>query len=389
MKMPIHAGEPKDMFANNEPVARLDWIDALRGLAILSVIAVHSAYGFPAVGRAFIKFASTGRFGVDLFFVISGFVLYHVYRRLATRSERPRRIFLFRRWARLAPVYYLGVLAYGCLHLPPHSDPANARDVSLNLLFLNGWIPLLARSVVPGGWSISAEAAFALLFVAIVPLLSSSRRTFLACVLAWIVTSQTLFLVRMGLVAALGGKAAAGDIEYLPWTYMPKFMAGGWCWHVWNARQASGRAQRPAVRGLCMFVALGLLVGLSFGLWRWGDRTLLAGGACALFFHAWSAGPLPQGLVSPLAYLGRLSYGLYLIHFCTLEFAQMLVVGLMPAATAPLVLFVGTFLLTLAASLPLASLSWKYLEHPVQVWAGEIGLRGSTPRREAPSISML
>jgi exopolysaccharide production protein ExoZ len=383
VKTHIHAG-------GRDQMARLDWVDALRGLAILAVIAVHAAYGFPAVGRTFIKLASAGRYGVDLFFVISGFVLYHVYRRLAGRSERPRRIFLFRRWARLAPVYYLGVLAYGCLHLPPHSNlsgPVSVRETSMNLLFLNGWVPSRTDFMVPGGWSISAEAAYALFFVAAVPLLSSSRRALFACVFTWIVTRQTLFLVRAGLAAALGREAVAKGFEYVPWSYMPTFVAGVWCWHVWNARQVSGRAQRPEVRWLCLLAALALLFGLSFGFWRWGDRTLLAGSGCALLFYAWSAGPLPQGLVSPLAYLGRLSYGVYLIHFCMLEFAQMLVAGLMPAATSSLVLFAGTLLLTLVASLPLAWLSWNCLEHPVQVWAGKVSLRGSTQRRDAPSIS--
>lgn len=387
MKKLAHAGARGEVFADGNRSARLDWVDALRGVAIFVVVAVHVGYGFPAIGRVFIKLVSAGRYGVDLFFVISGFVLYHTYRRLTVRSGQPKRVFLFRRWARLAPLYYLGVWAYG--YLLPRMAPcgtASIRDSSLNLLFLNGWGPAPANSVVPGGWSISTEAVFALFFIAVVPWLSSARRAFWCGVITWIVTSQTQALVRAGLVMTVGEGWVERNFEYLPYLHMPTFLAGVWCWHAWNARQASGRTQHPAVRGLCLLAALALLFGRQFGFWPWNDRALFAGGACALAFHAWSAGPRPQELVSPLAYLGRLSYGVYLVHFCIIGLAQTLVVGLMPPATSSMILFAATLLLTLAASLALAGLSWKYLEHPVQVWAGKIGLRDSTQRRDDPSL---
>lgn len=359
-----------DLPAKNGTPGRLDWVDALRGLAVIAVVVVHVAYGFPALGRTFVMAASAGSYGVDLFFVISGFVLYHTYRRLAERVEKPRRIFLFRRWARLAPVYYAGIVAYGYLQLPASDGAANGSSVLLNLFFLNGWVPARANAVVPGGWSISAEAAYALFFMVIVPFLADARRAFLGWVVAWIATSQTRWLLRIAIAAVLGKWAVARDFDYLPWIHLPTFMAGVWCWHVWNRRQETGRALRPAARWFCLSAAAVIVLALPFGVWPGSDRALLAGGGSALAFYAWAAGPLPRRLVLPLAYMGRLSYGIYIIHFAVADLAQMVVVELMPAATPMWILFAGTFLMTFAASLPLAWLSWRYIEKPVQTWAG-------------------
>src|SRR6478609_2922831 len=113
---------------------RLDYIDALRGVAILAVVITHTAQSFaPAI-----PYARAGQYGVQLFFVASSFTL------LLSAQRHPLSYgpFLVRRFFRIAPAYYVALCGYwiavavrpGLLNgtaTPEHHDPA---AVTANLL---------------------------------------------------------------------------------------------------------------------------------------------------------------------------------------------------------------------------------------------------------------
>src|SRR5690348_79706 len=131
----------------------------LRGIAALYVVLFHltRAGADPSVPGFFLR----GYLGVDLFFILSGFVLAHVYARefLADRSGRAIGAFLWTRVARLYPVhiFVLGVLVIG------HA----ARDMpTLTLLgnFLLILVPWPVEPLNSMAWSLSAEWYAYLLF---------------------------------------------------------------------------------------------------------------------------------------------------------------------------------------------------------------------------------
>jgi peptidoglycan/LPS O-acetylase OafA/YrhL len=160
-------------FIAAQPAERVVSLDILRGLMALFVAVYHhavwtQAFAFNALLNGVVTVA--GVYSVEGFFVISGFCFFHVYRDTKFTAGEARD-FHIKRFARIAPVYYLAV----ALNL--------ALDQRVGPFF--SWIKLLENvtltfglvhpnhGLVLGGWSIGIEYAFYLAF----PLLASRLRS--------------------------------------------------------------------------------------------------------------------------------------------------------------------------------------------------------------------
>lgn len=136
-------------------------IQYLRGIAALMVVFVHSSvhYGgfFDPLGRY--SFASSG---VDIFFVVSGFIMF-----TAARDEPPAE-FMRRRVIRVAPLYWLATLAWLFVNLAiPGGAGRDLRHVLLSLLFIPHASPAYADSFMPYlevGWTLNCEMMFYCVF---------------------------------------------------------------------------------------------------------------------------------------------------------------------------------------------------------------------------------
>jgi peptidoglycan/LPS O-acetylase OafA/YrhL len=160
---------------------KLTHVDSLRGIAILMVILVHSASGVQFVlseknqqGLPYLVdvIAQYGQMGVQLFFVVSAFTLC-----LSTANRAGEHLqyvnFFIRRFFRIAPLYYFGIIYYaysraffnyikaGELLIPEHYTSFN---IISNVLFFHGFYPPANTNIVLGGWSIGTEMAFYLVF---------------------------------------------------------------------------------------------------------------------------------------------------------------------------------------------------------------------------------
>ena len=160
------------------------FIDALRGYAILAVMAVHASQTSPSligVGR---KFLDQGARGVQLFFVASALTLTMSWH---SRNDGVVRFYL-RRLFRIVPMFWLGIIffvwldGFGPRYFAPNGIGEN--HVLLTTLFLNGWHPEYITSVVSGGWSIVVEMTFYLIFPALVYLIRGWISAILALILA-------------------------------------------------------------------------------------------------------------------------------------------------------------------------------------------------------------
>ena len=164
--------------ASQHVSTRYDWIDVLRAIAILMVIAVHTSHGLKGTD-SFLKSAfGLGGFGVQLFFIASAMTLCMSMQR-NYRAKNTLYYYCIRRFFRIAPLYYIGIVVYffwsfaknytltGALAPLPQYVPAN---ILANLFFVHGFIPAANNNIVPGGWSIGTEVAFYVIF----PLLFSA-----------------------------------------------------------------------------------------------------------------------------------------------------------------------------------------------------------------------
>src|SRR5213594_314733 len=192
-------------------------LDAVRGVAILLVLIFHfSSYGHglaPSplfIDRLYYLMSRAGWIGVDLFFVLSGFLITGILYD-AKESDHYFRNFYVRRVLRIFPLYYGALIIF--LVVLPWLAPGNAelqlmkRDAIWYWTYLsnvrtayNGWPGFGA---IGHFWSLAVEEQFYLIWPVIV--LALSRRHLQACCLACIIGA---LVVRVGLNAK-GNETAA------------------------------------------------------------------------------------------------------------------------------------------------------------------------------------
>jgi len=170
------------------PAPRLPGLDLIRAVAIAWVMIYHgSLFGLTSEDRWLVRY---GWFGVDLFFVLSGFLIAGQLLRPFARGERPDYArFFSRRLLRTLPVYLVVVAAY--FAIPGVRDRPNIAPLWQFLTFTENvppWpTPGLALSHV---WSLCVEEQFYLVFPAVVALIAlkpSPSRVTLTIVLVLIV----------------------------------------------------------------------------------------------------------------------------------------------------------------------------------------------------------
>lgn len=335
-------------------MTHLPALDGLRALAALWVVAFH-ATAFTGVAPPVIRH---GYLGVDLFFILSGFVLAHVYAPAFARdglSFYAR--YLCRRVARLWPVW-LVVLALFALKaeigrwsglggggLRVADDPGLW---SLYALLMQSWGWADAERINPPSWSLSYEwAASLLLPVALAAVVR--LRSVLAC-LAWALASlvaHAIYTHAHGLpslhtAAAHGGARVAAE-----------FLAGAVLWRAW--RQVGGAGLTSGVlAGICAILAIATMIDVAPALWV--DHLLIVMFAGILVGVATGRGVVANVLSAraPRA-VGEASYALYVVHWLVFESLWWVFnrLGLVVGSTAGWLFFAALIGLSLMAAVAL------------------------------------
>ncbi len=140
------------------------YIDALRGIAILGVILVHSSQMIAPANKYILWLMGEGARGVQLFYVASALTLCMSWAARRPRERSPVLNFYIRRFFRIAPTFYLAIIFYIVVDgvAPSHWAPNGIEwwYILLTAFFLHGFHPETITSVVPGGWSIAVEMLF-------------------------------------------------------------------------------------------------------------------------------------------------------------------------------------------------------------------------------------
>lgn len=175
---------------------RLRTFDFLRGLAILGIIIVHTSQSFPSQINAIDFIAGFGRFGVQLFYFISGLTMCYMWK-LREGENEPVKNFLIRRFFRIAPLFWISIPVYLYINGYEESywapEGIGALQIFLTATFLHGFWPNSINSIVPGGWSIAVEMTFYALFPFFI---LKIKRKNLYLLLAFITWSFNVFIFR-------------------------------------------------------------------------------------------------------------------------------------------------------------------------------------------------
>lgn len=363
------------------PKVQLDFIDALRGVAIIGVLISHAqrnveiyqAMGHPARMSPWLsRYAEQGARGVQLFFVISALTLFLSAGKRASESE-PWLNFYIRRVLRIAPMFYVafGVYCIAPALLKGQELPPLATILG-TLSFTNGWNPawlLGANDVVPGGWSIGVEMSFYIVF----PLVFLALRNFPRALAALLI----LLLLDVITWPLLLRHAPIDDTElwaryvfvWLP-NQLPIFLFGICAYFV-----LFGSTGRLTVffhdgdrrKNACLFI-LAVAILLIAPQWLTDPRAVfLYGAAFALLALSLYRQPYRWLVNRPLQHIGKISFSGYLTHFFMLQTARKLLAKVHAGdRLSPDLYFVATVLVALAGTVLISSVTYRLVEVPGQ-----------------------
>jgi len=175
---------------------RIKELDGLRGVAVLGVLSVHYLWWLPAIGSHY------GWLGVDLFFILSGFLITSILLELRDK-EHYFKIFYARRALRIFPPYFLGILVYLCVSVAlgmPGTWGLWLKYVFYYTSLFVGQPPQLHAipPVVPflvvlglvGLWSLSVEEIYYTIWAPVVRY--TTQKGFTAILIGMIVTAPLL-----------------------------------------------------------------------------------------------------------------------------------------------------------------------------------------------------
>ena len=309
-----------------------------------------------------------GYIGVDVFFVISGYLITsHMYR----EARETSRVALLRFWARRirrllpASIFVLLVSLLGVfLWLPSTLWEVAARQVGASALYVQNWI--LAgdsvdysamhndASVVQHYWSLSVEEQFYFAWpILVAAVLYLSRRRFAAgksfmssprrAMIAGIATIGILSLAYSVILTQQSQSVA----YFVTPTRVWEFAAGGLMALVFAERQFGGRrATAGAWIGLILIALSAVLYNGATPFPGWTAAIPVAGTVLVLLCAGNTAKMAPRWWLSrkPMTFLGDVSYGLYLWHWPLIVFAPY-VLGHDPAAPEKILLLALSVLL--------------------------------------------
>jgi peptidoglycan/LPS O-acetylase OafA/YrhL len=310
-------------------------IKALSGLRIVAAVWVVLFHFRPLLAEAAPGFRSAlapvldcGAQGVDLFFILSGFVLTWNYldRMGDAWSWRGTLHFLWLRLSRVWPVYLVTmhlaamwiIFTLNVGHVPSEAaDQLTAMNYVRQVLLVQLWVqPYFDGSSWDGpAWSISAEWLAYLLFGALVLVIFRIARATTARRLIYLAVAASLPPVLM---------LMATGLFYTPWSWLPRivmqFTAGALVCAAVRKLQPTERARRGA--GYLSLLLAVAIVGILYLLHAHPVPTIAdsAGLVDVLFVPlvltlAMGIGTLPALLsLRPVVYLGHISFSLYMIH---------------------------------------------------------------------------
>jgi peptidoglycan/LPS O-acetylase OafA/YrhL len=347
---------------------RLPALTSLRFLAALIVVVYHFGGGILRLSPDWIRyFFLSGGPPVRFFFILSGFVLAHVYRNSDLGDRATKTKFWRARVARIAPLYY-SALFLGLVNLPTKLNELNYSplfvllSVVAKVLFLHSFVPAVVIDpwwAIPT-WTLSVEAAFYVLFPFAFPFLSRLKGVAL---FVWATLSLLIAGFPAELARELTGVSLGQRIWYLNGFMYPSFFILGVL--VSNIMSEHREAIRTNSSWLLTIGLCGAIIGMNKA-WKLSLSYPVhaLGCSCIILGVPDLKGRISRGLSSgPAVSLGEASYALYLLH------------GPVKTLVEPILMKLGTgsvqtdalaCLVNILVAIAVSLLAYKYLEAPAR-----------------------
>ncbi|WP_321905111.1 acyltransferase family protein [Paraburkholderia tropica] len=284
---------------------RLEYLDSLRGWAILLVLICHAG---GLVNGAINQVTGEGNKGVELFYVLSAFMLFWTHYNKHRHEHRETLNFFVRRFFRIAPLFYPVVIVCATVaYFHRDGSGPTIGHLAATLLFVNGWNPAWINSIVRVEWSVAVEMTFYLIMPWLLHYVTNGERAVIVCMLG--------LLLGDGLSNLLDTHVNLTQYGYGWYTafwfpaHLPVFLLGI-CTFFFSRSNFTER------QGL-VFTTLGVFVLVSayFGdqVWVIRHHIVFAIGFCLIILGL-GARPVRFFVNRPMTWLGKISFSVYLLH---------------------------------------------------------------------------
>jgi peptidoglycan/LPS O-acetylase OafA/YrhL len=360
-------------------VGKLEYIDVIRGIAILMVMLIHTSQAVNGLPRLMLAIVDYSQMGVQLFFVASAYTLCysHVRRK---QENKPLSSFFIRRFFRIAPLYYLAIFGYFLVEPLTHIlirmrmpySQYNFESIAANILFVHGFVISANNNVVPGGWSIGVEMAFYIVFPMLFTLFAWAYKqlgmgglsglvgfsVLLNITIQWAIRQFFLFM------EPFQGRMTIDSNPFIYWNFinqLPVFLIGMTIFFCHN-NGIRLRLSVPIQIGI--FTLLTTIFVLVFQIKQDWVLTLIP--VCSAISFIFLLNVLQELKYSNrlLETIGRVSYSMYIFHFIFAWSLVPILMGKLPQTIDPNLLLLCSFTSVASLTFLVAVFSQKYIETP-------------------------
>ena len=337
---------------------KLDYIDALRGYAILGVVAVHSLMGKVDVfGSSII---GLGAKGVQLFYIMSAFTLMLSFKNTIVKNKSNLNFFI-RRFFRIAPMFYLAIIVWLYLSVDIIYVYNDYRKISIgsiisHFFLIHGLNPNWQDSLVPGGWSVAVESIFYILCPFFFLKITSLKNAILWFLASLYIGSLITYLLSNLNIIPFSWKRDLWLYGYFP-NQANVFLVGFLLYYL------QFESNFKIVK---ILIFLLLLIIPNFLIYRLlnfevhNEINILVTYSFIFLFFLVKNKRFEFLKPNFIQVIGKFSYSIYIIHFIVLYFISRYKLDIL--FTNNTINYIFIFLITLIISTLVSSITYKYIE---------------------------
>lgn len=294
---------------------KIHGIQYLRGLAAFLVVLLHSAWLIGPEWKSVLRHANIG---VDIFFIISGFIIYTVTER---KSEAQPKAFIMKRIFRIYPVFIFALIVAISYTNAEFLSPESIRSLFLFHMDYTTLAPTFKLNTVVAAWTLTYEIYFYLIFM-FAFMLSHKYRGMIASVvlISLPIILQFSFNGFFSLNINASAKIPSNLILYAPiavlsCTMVWEFVVGIVFAYLWKIYSKDVMSCNSSVVYVISAVLFGVFVYLTFGSMQLpqGVTGYLFPAAC-IFVSFLIIGNKLNFTIRPLDFMGDISYSMYMTH---------------------------------------------------------------------------
>jgi peptidoglycan/LPS O-acetylase OafA/YrhL len=354
-------------------IKKLDYIDSLRGVAVLLVLLVHTLTFLDRgnLNSLFRVVVEQGRMGVQLFYIASAFTLFYSLSQRDLSEKFSKINFYIRRFFRIAPMFYIAIIYYFWQYITFYSPNIEAADTSTftianivsHFTFTFGVSPYWINTIVPGGWSVGVEMIFYLCIPALYFLYKKYGAKFLYLALPVTVSISWIFNYIIFIILDENlSRYWHAFLYYNFFAHLPIFILGLVVYdHISNEKKSLKNINLIFISSIILFVS-------SLYLNRITSEGIFAGSLLMLsvllaYFVIFISIYKPKILVNKImVYIGKISYSMYLTHFISISIIIYFTKN--NFYNGGEITFFFSYLLLVAMTILISSVTYKYIEKP-------------------------